>query len=574
MKKLSQKTHSSEQKIKSKTKNSGTKKNCKKPISLNSASQNVSMDTVINNIPPENNTFHQEVLVDESAKSHLSKLEPLEDKKGSENSEKKLFLNNLTDETVQHITNGIQVFDIVGNTDVLRKSQERISIDPETEYDSLLSAPELSNSWHQERESFLSEISNLQKSLKAEQDQKNTIIEENEKKMKIILDEKTQLELQYRNFLGKLSTIKQGLEEKLKADSESLASNKKIIDQLKDENQELLKQISCLKEELFNVNNDCYEKSKEIIFLNERIEKLEQEWANEKDILYKQQYASIKDVEKYKKLSEDWKEIALEERMSKNDFKERLEELKEKVKDLENLLKQKHILNTELEKENTQNRQIIDEYEKKINEVIENHQNDIKQVTGELESQIGIFKDKNLELENYINKLVLEKEENEEKIKRLLLFEKEIKEKNLLIGKLKHEAVILNEHLVKTLKLLRKDNSEESIDKKLVTNLILSFITLPKNDTKRYEVLQLMSAFLHWTDEEKEHAGLIKSKNMSSENILSSFNFPLSPLSHDFLNFNYNHVMDHNSFNKKSMSDLWISFLQNEATVKNSDLNK
>lgn len=68
------------------------------------------------------------------------------------------------------------------------------------------------------------------------------------------------------------------------------------------------------------------------------------------------------------------------------------------------------------------------------------HQNDIKQVTGELESQIGIFKDKNLELENYINKLVLEKEENEEKIKRLLLFEKEIKEKNLLIGKLKHEG--------------------------------------------------------------------------------------------------------------------------------------
>lgn len=89
--------------------------------------------------------------------------------------------------------------------------------------------------------------------------------------------------------------------------------------------------------------------------------------------MYKQQYASIKDVEKYKKLSEDWKEIALEERMSKNDFKERLEELKEKVKDLENLLKQKHILNTELEKENTQNRQIIDEYEKKINEVIESN---------------------------------------------------------------------------------------------------------------------------------------------------------------------------------------------------------
>ncbi|CCJ30547.1 unnamed protein product [Pneumocystis jirovecii] len=91
MKKLSQKTHSSEQKIKSKTKNYWHKKELQKTY-ISKFSQSKCFNGYI----------------DESAKSHLSKLEPLEDKKGSENSEKKLFLNNLTDETVQHITNGIQ----------------------------------------------------------------------------------------------------------------------------------------------------------------------------------------------------------------------------------------------------------------------------------------------------------------------------------------------------------------------------------------------------------------------------------------------------------------------------------
>ncbi|KAG5519207.1 hypothetical protein PMAC_002295 [Pneumocystis sp. 'macacae'] len=574
MKKNQPKTHSFEQKIKSKTKSSNTKKNRKNSTSLNLSNKIALEDVSLGSAFPENYSFHQKVLVDEPTKPCSSKSEFLENCEISESLEKNVFLNDPVDETVQCITNGVQAFNIVKNTDILRESQERIPVDLKIACGSLSSVSSLSDSWHQERIFLLSEISNLQKSLKSEEDQKNIIIEENEKKMKTILDEKTQLELQYRNFLGKLSSIKQGLEGKLKADSETLVSNKQIIDQIRKENHELLKQVSCLKEELFNVNNDCYEKSKEIISLNERIDKLERDWINEKDILYKQQDAAVKDTEKYKKISEDWKEIALEERITKNNFKERLEEFREKVKDLETLLKQKHTLNTELEKENTQNRQIIDEYEKKINKIIEDYQNDLKEITGGLESQIGIFKDKNLELENYINKLVLEKKESEEKIKKLLLFEKEIKEKNLLIGKLKHEAVILNEHLVKALKLLRKDNFEESIDKKLVTNLILSFITLPKNDTKRYEVLQLMSAFLQWTDEEKEHAGLIKPKNMSSENILSNLTFSLSPLSHGFLDFNYNHAVDQDSLNKKSMSDLWISFLQNEVTVKNSNLNK
>ena len=46
-------------------------------------------------------------------------------------------------------------------------------------------------------------------------------------------------------------------------------------------------------------------------------------------------------------------------------------------------------------------------------------------------------------------------------LNRLALFEKEMKEKNLLIGKLRHEAIILNDHLTKALRFLKKTKPED-----------------------------------------------------------------------------------------------------------------
>jgi hypothetical protein len=50
-------------------------------------------------------------------------------------------------------------------------------------------------------------------------------------------------------------------------------------------------------------------------------------------------------------------------------------------------------------------------------------------------------------------------------VDRLTPFEKEIKEKNLLIGKLRHEAIVLNDHLTKALKFLKKAKPEDNIDR-------------------------------------------------------------------------------------------------------------
>ena len=55
-----------------------------------------------------------------------------------------------------------------------------------------------------------------------------------------------------------------------------------------------------------------------------------------------------------------------------------------------------------------------------------------------------------------------------EQLQRALPFEQEVKEKNLLIGKLRHEAVILNDHLTKALRFLRKGRPEDNVDRFVV----------------------------------------------------------------------------------------------------------
>ena len=53
----------------------------------------------------------------------------------------------------------------------------------------------------------------------------------------------------------------------------------------------------------------------------------------------------------------------------------------------------------------------------------------------------------------------------ETELERALPFEREVKEKNLLIGKLRHEAVILNDHLTKALRYLKKGKPEDNVDR-------------------------------------------------------------------------------------------------------------
>lgn len=105
-------------------------------------------------------------------------------------------------------------------------------------------------------------------------------------------------------------------------------------------------------------------------------------------------------------------------------------------------------------------------------------------------------------------------------------FEKEVKEKNLLIGKLRHEAVTLNDHLTKALRFLKKGKPEDNVDRcakshppytaslltwycrHIVTNHLLHFLALDRSDPKKFQILQLIGALLGWTDGKSDQCTL------------------------------------------------------------------
>lgn len=119
-------------------------------------------------------------------------------------------------------------------------------------------------------------------------------------------------------------------------------------------------------------------------------------------------------------------------------------------------------------------------------------------------------------------------DESQNSTTRVKELEAELKEKSILLTKVRQEAVTLNEHLIQALRRLRKfsadpisstggsdgrgastaSSSPSYVDRRLVTNILLQFITTPRADRKRYEMLNLLGSILGWGDEEREKAGL------------------------------------------------------------------
>lgn len=61
---------------------------------------------------------------------------------------------------------------------------------------------------------------------------------------------------------------------------------------------------------------------------------------------------------------------------------------------------------------------------------------------------------------------------------------------------------------MEALRRLRRNSTETNVDRRLVTNVLLSFLSTPRADSKRFEMLSLLSSILSWNDQERERAGL------------------------------------------------------------------
>ena len=90
---------------------------------------------------------------------------------------------------------------------------------------------------------------------------------------------------------------------------------------------------------------------------------------------------------------------------------------------------------------------------------------ELREIVESSDGQIEELKRKLQEAETRATDASSKLEATEKELQRALPFEKEVKEKNLLIGKLRHEAVTLNEHLTKALRFLKKGKPEDNVDR-------------------------------------------------------------------------------------------------------------
>ncbi|KAL8992450.1 MAG: hypothetical protein Q9188_007582 [Gyalolechia gomerana] len=407
----------------------------------------------------------------------------------------------------------------------------------------------------QERETLKEQVVELRRSLEK-------IQEKHDEDMNIIrsqLDQRTgekeQAETQYRNLLGKVNTIRSQLGERLKADAEDLAQAKGRIEELEEQCDGLRTENEARTAELAAITQEGEQRSKELSSLRNRTTLSQQNWTKEREDLVQREAMAREEFEAAKQAMQDWEILAMEERSIRESMTERVSDLEEQ------LLTQKDAYEKAASERDSQSL-TVDGLQRALQEIQDARRKELRDLVENSQAQAGSLQKQLQEAQQQASEANHTLETTQKELERALPFEKEVKEKNLLIGKLRHEAVILNDHLTKALKYLKKGKPEENIDKQIVTNHFLHFLALERADPKKFQVLQIIAALLGWTDEQREQAGLAR-PGASNPNL----RVPISPwhrtpstpaLSTDFF-------PDNSSNRKESLAELWSDFLEQEA---------
>ncbi|KAK0674457.1 hypothetical protein QBC41DRAFT_308728 [Cercophora samala] len=378
---------------------------------------------------------------------------------------------------------------------------------------------------------------------------------------------KDHAETQYQTLLGRVEKIKETLGERLKRDKAELEEAKDRVEELEAQNDQLTQQIESQREETEQLKQEVQEQGRELTSLRSRSNLSQQNWHREKDDLDKLVKKLREELEGTAAAMGEWEVIAMEERSQRELLAEKVSELEEE------LISTKEGYERAVGDRDVQS-QAVDRLQRALQEIQDARKKELRDIVEANEELVQSLKKRVQEAEQKANEAEAARETLSKELERSAPFEKEVKEKNLLIGKLRHEAIVLNDHLTKALKYIKKTKPEEMIDKQLVTNHFLQFLTLDRSDPKRFQILQVMAGFLGWSEEQREKAGL------SRPGASGGLRLPTSPFhrtpSSPALNSEF--FADQNASlagatpkeRGESLSDLWASFLErsvDEASV-------
>ncbi|KAI0918396.1 hypothetical protein AcV5_002395 [Taiwanofungus camphoratus] len=311
-------------------------------------------------------------------------------------------------------------------------------------------------------------------------------------------EEKDALAAQYRNLLSKLTAMRTTLGNKLKQDAEELDRQEQLVQQLTVQNSDLTATVEALKVELIASNEEAERASKELETMRTRAlhDNAQEAYMRERELRETQG-----ELEQCRIERDEWEERANQAFISADEARAALNNVRRDL-EVERAAREREEAEFMVEREKCNNLQsVLEDFQ-----AAKDHE--LQQATKDYESQITSVTQSLAEFKHRALTAELQLEESSTNSSRIQELEKEVKEKNLLIGKLRHEAVIMNEHLMEALRRLRQSSTDTNVDRRLVTNVLLSFLATPRGDTKRFEMLSLLATILNWSDDERERAGL------------------------------------------------------------------
>ncbi|KAK6535094.1 hypothetical protein TWF694_001584 [Orbilia ellipsospora] len=370
--------------------------------------------------------------------------------------------------------------------------------------------------------------------------------------------ENAQLDDKYKGLLGRVASIRTTLTDRLNKDAEELQETKRMVETLEERSKLIDLEKDSLESSLKQTLAEKKILSQEVQDLRQRFSVSQQNWLKEREEFELIKTKLVDDLENARKSAQDWEVLAMEESSVRRALEERSNDIEEQC------VSQREALDKEALQRSQQAAKISDLH-KALHDIQQTRKEELRNIVESTQLQIeSLTSEKNALREELMSKETRVTHLSKE-VERMSHFESEVKEKTLLIGKLRHQGVILNEHLTKALRMIKRGDSQDNVDRQLVTNLFLSFLGLPRGDAKRFEVLQLIANYLKWTDEDRETAGLSRPGTSGNTGSLPSRTMQ-SPITQSHL---VNSTQDINN-SGENLAELWASFLQQQTENRES----
>lgn len=422
-----------------------------------------------------------------------------------------------------------------------------------------------------EREALRAEVEQLRKQLESIQESHGSEVTELKSELEESNNAKENAEEQYQVLLQRVEKIKSSLSERLKRDKAELEEARERIEELETQNEDLQGAAHSSGADYDKLKGELQDATRELNTLRSRSNLSTQNWIKEKDDMTRHIQHLKEEMDTTANAMGEWEVIAMEERSIKESLVDKVSELEEQV----SALRQGYEgAAAERDSQST----LVDNLQNALKEIQEARKRELREMVESTEEQIQGLKKIVHEADARATEAETTRESLTQELERTAPFEKEVREKNLLIGKLRHEAIVLNDHLTKALRYLKKTKPEDNVDRyvlcpylevitniyrQIVTNHLIHFLTLDRGDAKRFQVLQVMAGYLNWTDEQREQAGLARPGTSNNSLRLPASPFHRTPSSPSLTENVFSEPSS--AKDRESLAELWAHFLERSA---------